>query len=183
MRSAGGGSSPASRRLDDAQASAPAGVQHGSASERDGRAMKLSEGMWVVVTDGTRRLVLENRAKGPTLDLRVRESAQTPAARTADLGTGPPGRYAGPGDRREAVEETDLHRCAKAAFAGETARLLNEAAERGGLPGFVLFADPRTLGLLREALNASARLRMLREIAADDVHLTVEAIERRVAAL
>jgi protein required for attachment to host cells len=148
-----------------------------------GAAMKLSEGIWVVVTDGTRRLVLENRAAGPALDLRVRESAQVPAEPTSALGTDRPGRYAGPGARREAVEQTDLHRRAKSAFAAETARILNEAADRGRLPGFVLFADPRSLGLLRDALSAAARLRMLREIAADDVHLTVQAIERRVAAL
>jgi protein required for attachment to host cells len=142
--------------------------------------MKLPHGAWVVVLDGTKRLVFENRGDKAALDLRIREKVEACVPPTSAMGTDRPGRYPAGGGRREAVEETDLHRLAKEDFATTAARALNRAAADGVLPPYVLLAAPMALGIVRRSLSGPAAALMLSSAAGDCVNEPVNAIERRI---
>jgi protein required for attachment to host cells len=145
--------------------------------------MKLANGAWVVVLDGEKRLVFENHGKGATIDLKLRDSEEAPTGRTADLGADKPGRFPVSGGRRETVEQTDLHRAAKEDFAAGCADVLNRAAAEALTPGVVLFADPRSLGVVRHHLSPAAEALLLASVAEDRVRQPVAEIERRIADL
>ena len=69
--------------------------------------MLLSEGAWVVVADGEKFLLLENRGKAGEVKLSVCETAEIDVKSTHEQGTDRPGRYPSPGSRRSAVAQTD----------------------------------------------------------------------------
>lgn len=139
--------------------------------------MDLPHGAWVVVADGERRLLLENRGDPDLIDLRVREHAERPTEPNAVQGSDEPGRFPVHGGRRETVQEADWRRLDKARFAAELADELNAAAAADGLPPWVLVADPRSLGEIRQRLAPPARERMLRDLPADHTHDAVPQIE------
>jgi protein required for attachment to host cells len=145
--------------------------------------MNLPHGAWVVVLDGTKRLVFENRGNEAATDLRLREAVEAPVPSTAAMGTDRPGRYPAGGGRRETVEQTDFHRLAKEDFAVNAARALNRAAADSVLPHYVLLAAPAALGIVRPKLSADARALMLASAAEDRVNEPVADIERRIAEL
>jgi protein required for attachment to host cells len=139
--------------------------------------MQLPHGAWVIVADGERHLVLENRGDPDLIDLRMRSHAHQTLAPDAEQGEDRPGRHPAPGGRRETVEETDWKRLDKARFAAQLAEQLNRAAAAGDLPSFALAADPRSLGEIRGHLDERVRGRCLREVAADHTHDSVGRIE------
>lgn len=145
--------------------------------------MELPNGAWVVVADGERRLLLENRGDDELMDLRVREHEESPNPPNTELGEDRPGRFYGSGGRREAVQETDWKRLDKRRFAAELAERINAAAQAGTLPPWVLMADARTLGEVRGHLRDAARARLLADAAADHAHEAVPAIEAAVKRL
>ncbi len=139
--------------------------------------MRLSKNLLVVVADGARHLWLEPDPEAGPKALRVIEVAERPALRTAEQGTDRPGRYQGPGGRRETVEQTDWRRLDQQDFARTLAR---ELAETGDRP-IALIAEPRTLGMLRAALAPAVAGRVCAEIAADLTRHTVPEIEKALA--
>lgn len=143
--------------------------------------MKLPTGGWVVVADGERHLILENRGDAELIDLRVVSVEAQPARRDAEAGRGaPPGRFPVSGGRRETVEATDWRRLDKARFATELAEALDAAAAGGAFSSLVVIAEPRTLGALRMHWTARVRARLAAEVPADLAHATVERIEAAV---
>ena len=142
--------------------------------------MKLPTNAWVVVADGERHLLLKNAGVPVKPDLRIISVEERPVQRDSDVGTDRPGRNPGPGGRRETVEQTDWRRSGKEKFAAELAETLDAAVASGTCPGFVLIADPRTLGALRPRLGGPAKEALLAEISADLVHATVPEIEARI---
>jgi protein required for attachment to host cells len=145
--------------------------------------MRLTRGAWVIVLNGGKRLILENHGEKGSLDLQVRDHWQAKTPRTSDVGAARPGRYPGPGARREAVEETDFHRQGQEAFVAAAAAILNAEAQASRLPDFVVFADPRSLGVFRDALSDAAAGSCVAEAPLDLAHATISDIERHVAAL
>lgn len=139
--------------------------------------MRLPKNALVVVADGERYLLLEADPESGRGALMVRRSVEHAVQRNAAIGTERPGRYPGPGGRREAVEQTDWKRLDKAAFAADLAAALDTEPPRP----LVLIADPRTLGTLRASLSDATARRVAREIAADLTHHTVESISALLA--
>ncbi|MEQ8651569.1 MAG: host attachment family protein [Kiloniellales bacterium] len=132
--------------------------------------MLLPHAAWVVVADGEKYLVLENRGTLDRPELHVLAAEEAALPPTHEIGTERPGRYPASGARRSAVAQTDWKLLGKAEFAKELARLLDRAAVSGALPRFVLMADARTLGNLRAGLSPAARAQLMMEISGDFVH-------------
>jgi len=136
--------------------------------------MRLPKNLLVVVADGARHLWLEPDADAGPQALRVIEVEERAVARTSEQGADRPGRFPGPGARRETVDQTDWRRLDQEDFARALADQLAAAGDRP----IALIAEPRTLGMLRAALAPAVADRVRVEIAADLVHHTVPDIEK-----
>ncbi|MEP9354182.1 host attachment protein [Xanthobacter sp. KR7-65] len=136
----------------------------------------------VVVCDGAKALFLADGGIAPAPRLSVVESFSEPHPGTAALGTDRPGRvHESASTARSAMEETDLHAEAEAAFIGRVAQRI-EALVAGGAPRRILLvAPPKALGTLREALSAKVKALVDGELAKDLVKLPLEEIGRHIA--
>jgi len=138
--------------------------------------MKLPHGAWVVVADGERLLVLENRGDAEAIDLRVMSHATLEARRETEGA----GRVPLAGGRRETVAATDWTRLDRMRFVSELAARLDAEAAAGAFATFAVAADPRTLGALRMQWTARVRARLAGEIAAVLTRASVAGIEAAV---
>ena len=137
---------------------------------------------WVLVCDGAKALVLQNEGDAELVNLKLVDVWEHHAEAAHELGTDRPGRvHQSVGESRSSVEMTDWHEAEEAAFlkrvANEVAGLLQERQARV----LVLVAPPHALGILREALPASALPIVKHELGKDLVNLPIAQIERHLA--
>jgi protein required for attachment to host cells len=143
----------------------------------------IRRGDWVVVCDGAKALVLQNIGTVETLKLQTRSVFTQTDPKTSDIGTDAPGRaFSSVGSARSAVGQTDWHDQNEQRFLTELATRLDAAAARGDVPGLVIVAPPRALGVLRETYSEPLRRTLRGEIERDYVNLPLEQIERHLAA-
>ncbi|MEM8752703.1 MAG: host attachment family protein [Pseudomonadota bacterium] len=142
---------------------------------------KALNGSWVVVADGAKHLLLRNHGDEELLDLRVLHVDERRVAGNADIGADRPGRFPVRGGRKSSVAQADWKGIDKAEFAARLAQRLNEEAAAGDMKPFVLLADARTLGALRQHLSKSASSRLSAEIVGDFAHLAIDEIEKAIA--
>ncbi|MDI4665935.1 host attachment protein [Xanthobacter autotrophicus] len=137
----------------------------------------------VVVCDGAKAILLADAGIAPAPKLSVVESFAEPHSGTAELGTDRPGRvHESATTARSAVEETDLHAQAEAAFLGRLAERLGVLVAAGTVPQRILLvAPPKALGTLRDALSAKVKGLVDGEIPKDLVKLPVDEIGRHIA--
>jgi protein required for attachment to host cells len=143
----------------------------------------LSPGIWVVVCDGRKALILENAGDETFPNLKTLENREQKADATHNLGTDSPGRVQQSADSsRSAVAQTDWHDLAEREFLTGLAKRLGDAAAKRETSAMILVAPPRAMGMLRDAMPAAAHKLIRAEIAKDFVHLTVGEIESRLKA-
>ncbi|MCF3974675.1 baeRF12 domain-containing protein [Paracoccus salsus] len=149
--------------------------------------MKIDHDTWIVVADGEKFLLLRNEgdAQHPILRAMAKEEDPNPPAR--ELASDRPGRMpdqggtrgqagggiAHGGGPRSAMEETDRHRVAEHRFAEELAEQLVEWAGKGRFKRLIVVADPRTLGVLRDAYGDKLEPVLVAEIDKDLTNLTL----------
>ncbi len=142
---------------------------------------RLTTKAWVLVADGGRAMILENRgdAIAPRLEqLRTRSLANPPAH---EQGSDRPGRYhAGMSQSRSAVDATDFHEEAEKAFMADVAGELDADLEAGRFEDLIVVVEPRALGHLRKAMSARLKEHVKAEFAKDYTSETTEAIARFV---
>ena len=143
--------------------------------------MRVPNGTTVLVADGGRMLLLENRGEAfsPRLEVVGQMGQNVPPDR--EIGTDRPGRSASSvGTARSAMEETDFHRQAEERFAVEIAAQLKESCDAGS-GDVIVIAPPRTLGELRRHYKNGMAERVIAEIAKDLTGHPVPAIARLIA--
>lgn len=136
---------------------------------------------WVVVCDGRKWLIFENKgdAAQPNLVLREERTEENPPTR--EQGSDRPGRaYASVGSGRSAVGQTDWHDQAERDFLTALAARLDKAAQAGEVRGIVLVASPRALGMIRPQLSAAVVRLVHGEVAKDYAGMPVDQIEKRL---
>src|SRR5882757_5473204 len=90
--------------------------------------MKMDHGMWVVVCDGAKALVLENAGNRKTPNLKTKEVFQQDDPKTHEVGTDRPGRTSNSvGGARSALEQTDWHDQEEQRFLAKLAARLDKA--------------------------------------------------------
>ena len=137
----------------------------------------------VLVCDGAKALLLADSGIAPQPKLKVLETVAEPHPSTQDQGTDRPGRvHESKGESRSAVEATDFHAVAEAAFLRRIAGRLGELVDAGTASRILIVAAPRALGTLREALSPQVLAVVDGEIAKDLVKLPVDEIARHIAA-
>lgn len=149
--------------------------------------MLINHDTWVVVADGEKFLLLcnEGDAERPVLRTISKDEAENPPAR--ELGSDRPGRMPDQGGMssqvgdtiahgrgpRSAMEETDWHRVAEDRFAGDLAERLVNWVGQGRFKRLIVVADPRTLGVLREAYGDKLQSVLVAEVNKDLTNLTL----------
>ncbi|MGE3865509.1 MAG: host attachment protein [Hyphomonadaceae bacterium] len=137
---------------------------------------------WIVTADGGRARVLEERRRGVALAERAafahdRDADAAPRDRPARV-------QESAGPARHAVEPRIApHEAGERAFLQRLAAFLDDGAAKGAYEELVLFAPPRALGVLRNALSGPARGRIAGEAALDVTRETPEAVAARLAHL
>jgi len=139
--------------------------------------MHLRHGDWVVVCDGGKYVVYENQGDAERLDLRIVSFDDHVNPATHEQGTDKPGRYPGPDGQRSAVGNTDWHQQEETRFVGALAKQMDGWAAAEPERRFVLVADPRSMGTLRQALNEHTLSRIEQSLTGDHAHRPVAAIE------
>ena len=136
---------------------------------------------WIIVCDGTKAVILENRGTRSRPHLYVRQVHKQDDPRTSEQGTDRPGRFFGSTEQaRSAAEQTDWHDQAEHKFLRDLARELHAAVASGTIKHLVLVAPPRALGMLRKYWPATHRDAIRAEIAHDYTKLPVGELERRL---
>ncbi|TPM31903.1 host attachment protein [Mesorhizobium sp. B2-3-4] len=127
--------------------------------------IKLKHGIWVLVADGEKALLLKNAGDNKFPNLEVVQVMEQENPPTREQGSDSPGRYNdGPSAHRSAVEDTDWHRVGKERFAEEIAARLYKLAHGGEFDSIVLVAPPVVLGAMRKKLHKEVGDKVTAEI-------------------
>jgi protein required for attachment to host cells len=142
---------------------------------------RIRQGDWVIVCDGSKALILENRGDEKFPNLRKAKVQRQPGAPTRRLGTDAPGRvYQSVGGSRSAVEQADLHDAAEREFLLALAASLENALSSGTVTRFIIVAPSRALGMLRGGYSPALKKAITAELNHDWVKLPIDEIEKRL---
>ena len=144
--------------------------------------MRIDHGSWVVLADGERYVILENKGEAFSLDLHVRAHAEDHNPPTREQGTDKPGRFDDAGVGKSAVANTDWHWLEKERFAKTLCDQLNAQALDNAFDKLLLVADPRTLGAMRPEFHKELKARLIGEIPKDLTAQPIGEIETILAA-
>jgi protein required for attachment to host cells len=145
--------------------------------------VKIKEGEWVIVCDGSKALFLENAGDSKFPNLQTREVLEQKVSPTSEIGTDAPGRsHSSVGPGRSAVEQTDFHTLQEEEFLRGIAAKLHAAVHAGDIKSLILVAPPRALGVLRQAYTAGLKQAIHTEIQKDYVNMPIYEIEKHIAA-
>jgi protein required for attachment to host cells len=138
---------------------------------------------WILIADGEHARVVVPAAGRQFRTISSLDSA-TAHRRSADLGTGEPGRsYESASPARHAIEpKSDPHRLAKQSFARYLADQMNAAAAESRYDHLVLVAPTSALRDLREALGRKAKARLAGALARDIVKVADADLEQHLEA-
>ncbi len=145
--------------------------------------VKIEQGEWVVVCDGSKALFLENAGDAKFPNLKTREVFEHKALPTSQLGSDAPGRsHSSVGHGRSSVEQTDYHTQEEEAFLRSIVAKLDAALQAGQVKAIIIVAPPRALGVLRPPTRNGLKHAVRAEIQKDYVKLPVYEIEKHLAA-
>jgi protein required for attachment to host cells len=144
--------------------------------------IKLPQGVWVVVCDGAKALILENTGDAEFPQLVTRAADTNFAPPTRELGTAPPTRvHQSVGTAHSAAEQTDWHDKAETDFLIELVKRLDAAVAAKTVRRLVIVAPPRALGHMRKHYTDRLRGALEAEIDKDLTAVPVYEIEKRLA--
>ena len=143
--------------------------------------LKMRDGDWAIVLDGSKALFLQNRGDKVHPDLVAREVRQHADPPNRELHTDRPGKVQQSAtSSHSAIELTDRHDEAKRVFIAEVADELDRLATSDKFCSFVVIAPPPALGVIRKCYTPAVRSALGAEIDHDWVHLPVHEIEKRL---
>lgn len=143
--------------------------------------LKIEQGDWVVVCDGSKALILENIGDEKFPNLQTKEVYEQENSATHEQGTDRPGRSINSIDsRRSAMEQTDWHRRAEEEFLQDLAGRLDAALGSGDTKSLIMVAPPRALGILRQAYSPNVKNALRCELDKDYVKFPVHEIEKHL---
>jgi protein required for attachment to host cells len=145
--------------------------------------MNIEAGEWVVVCDGRKALILENKGDAKFPNLRSKETHEHKETRTSEIGTDRPGRVQqSVGTAHASVVQTDFHDQSERAFLATIARRLHEAVTQSQASGLIIVAPPRALGALREMYSPAVAKAVRQELHKDLVRAPIHEIEQHLVA-
>jgi len=143
--------------------------------------VKAGTGDWIVVCDGRKALILENKGDQLYPDLRTREVLEQESPPTREQGADEPGRMQhSVGEVRSSVEQTDWHDRDEQVFLTKLAALLDAAVQAGETKSIVIVAPPRALGKIRPEYSIALKRAVSTEVPKDLVNQPVHEIEKQL---
>jgi protein required for attachment to host cells len=137
---------------------------------------------WVVVADAGRARFFERRGAKANLLERNDLAMTAPAVETPR--DRPPRVHDRMGAGRHIIEPRATPRsAAHTHFLAEVGRVINEAAERGAFDKLTICAPPRALGLLRDCLSDTTKVRVTTALHKDFIHDPVHVLQAHLDAL
>lgn len=144
--------------------------------------MKIKAGMWIVVADGARGLVLRNEGNALEPELKVVRVYEQDNPKTSDQGRDRPARaFTSFSDHRSAFAAPDLHRRAEDRFVDQIIADLAKDSEAGQFEDLVIVAPPVALGEMRKAANGHLSKKIVATLDKDLTAHTVPEITAAVA--
>ena len=141
--------------------------------------LKADTGAWIVVCDGAKALIFENKGDRQYPDLRVCEVFEQENPPTSEQGADRPGRsHSSVGPGRSAVGQTDWHDLAEAKFLKDLADHLHLAIHGGKTKQLFVVAPPRALGMIREHYTPAIKQALTKEIDKDYVKMPADQLEK-----
>ena len=145
--------------------------------------IRIGTGDWIVVCDGGKALILENRGDRVFPNLQTKEVHEQPNPSTHAQGSDAPGRvHASNGGARSSVEQTNWHDEAERSFLKTLAERLDVAVTTGETSAVTMVAPPRALGMIRSDYSAALQKALHGEIAKDLIKMPVHEIEKQLLA-
>ncbi len=140
---------------------------------------------WIVIADGSRARVLVAREGGVGFDVVSESASEAAHTPSRDIWADRPGRTQESGySAHHSIESRhDPHDELKAAFVRGLAGQLNQAAAEKRFDNLILFAPPRCLGELRDALDDAARGKIKAAAPKDLTKLPLDELPRHLEAL
>jgi protein required for attachment to host cells len=146
--------------------------------------LKIGSADWVVVCDGRKALILENKGDEQYPNLRMHEVRDHDDAPTHSQGADVPGRvHQSLNAARSSIEQTDWHDIAERHFLLELVHHLDSVLTSHLVKRFILVASPRALGMLRSAYSPALRHAISMEIDKDWVGLPIHEIEKKLLSI
>jgi protein required for attachment to host cells len=146
--------------------------------------LNLRNGDWVLVVDGHKALLLQNRGDALYPNLVVREVREHPELPNRELHTDRPGKvHQSAASFHSAVELADRHDEAKRAFIADVAEQLDSLVASDKSCRIIVIAPPLALGVIRKCYTPAVRWAIQTEIDRDWVRLPVHEIETRLRGL
>ena len=143
----------------------------------------LHHGLWLVVCDGQKALLLENSGDDAFPKLETRETYRQDNPLSHEQGSAQPGRVFSGNGRRAATEESDFHQQKAERFLGEVAENIDRLVAGNHIRSLALIAPARALGLLRSHISEQTRRIVVAELARDYVKMPLYEIERSLQAM
>ena len=139
--------------------------------------MKLAPETWVLVCDGQKFVILENKGDEELLNLKTVDHGEVDRTDLQTEGLERPGRFPGFGARRGAGEMVSIHDLAEHRFTVELADKLDTLAKSDRFRQLVVIADKKTLGTLRRSFSEHVTDRIVGEFGNDIAHVSTFDIE------
>lgn len=125
---------------------------------------KLTQGTWVLVADGEKYLVMENRGDEDFVDLHVRRKEEQDNPDAGEQAANRPGRMSDSQGNRSAFQDTDWNQLTRDRFAHDIAEWLYQCSHKGMFDRIVLVAAPVMLGEIRQNLHKEVADRVVAEV-------------------
>jgi protein required for attachment to host cells len=130
--------------------------------------MKIKSGMWIVVADGARGLVLVNEGDALEPSLKVIRVYEQDNPKTSEQGRDRPARsFQSFSDHRSAIAGPDLHRRAEDRFVEQIITDLTRDSEAGAFDDLVIVAPPVALGEMRKAASGNLEKKIVASLDKD----------------
>lgn len=142
---------------------------------------QLTPGCWVVICDGAKALILENKGDEKFPNLRSIEVHMRNDAKTRELGSDKPPRVQ-QGPHRSSIDQTDLHDQAEREFLESLAGRLHQGVAAKQPKQLILVAPSRALGMIRPSYTPALKEALIAELDKDFVKMPIPEIEKHVVA-
>tara|TARA_R110000796_G_scaffold115840_5_gene228029 strand:- start:1949 stop:2386 length:438 start_codon:yes stop_codon:yes gene_type:complete len=143
--------------------------------------MHLPTGTFVLVSDGAKALLLENKGDNDLLDLRVVQVIEQDNPPAREQASDRAGRFTTPTGGKAATEQTDWHDVSEERFLSSVADATLKVVSQSTPSNLVIAADPRSLGKLRPMLMDSGSISVVAELNRDLAHQTIPQIEEAIS--
>lgn len=144
--------------------------------------MRIDQKTLVLIADGQRATFLRNTAKGEKISFQTLHSMAFFNEANRDLSTDRPGHAkVGMSERGTSYEQNDIHQANEVSFLGGVIGGIETIMTDNELSKIVLIAEPRALGVVRQAMPPALMSKVMTQIDKDYTKNPMPELEALIA--